>query len=156
MQAYPSPNQCIRVQPFVLYSYHESLKHINGQKKLNTRHGKWVEFLQSFTFSSKYKAGKAKIIVDALSRRSHLLALLETKVQGFEMVKDLHNTDPDLQELYLKCQKEPQGQFSVQDGFLFKGNRLCIPKSPLRYVLVKEEHEGTLGGTLAFRRPWTC
>ena len=33
----------------------------------------------------------------------------------------------------------------MQDGFLFEGNRLCIPRSPLRYVLVKEVHEGALG-----------
>ena len=42
----------LKVQPFILHSDHESLKHINGQSKLNSRHGKRVEFLQSFTFST--------------------------------------------------------------------------------------------------------
>jgi hypothetical protein len=122
---------------------------IHGQKKLNPRHAKWVEFLQSFTFSSEYKAGKANIIADALSRRTHLLAILETKVLGFEMLKDLYDLDPDLSELYQKCLKEPQGHFSVQHGFLFKDNRLCIP---LRLVLVKEVHEGTLGGHFGIQK----
>lgn len=62
------------------------------------------------------------------------------------MIKDLYNTDPDLSDLYQKCLKEPQGMFSTQEGFMFKGNKLCIPKSPLRYLLVKEVHEGALGG----------
>ena len=35
---------------FVLYSYHEALKYVNSQKKLNHLHGKWVSFLQEYTF----------------------------------------------------------------------------------------------------------
>lgn len=95
------------MQPFILYSDHESLRHIHGQKKLNSRHAKWVEFLQSFNFLSKYKAGKTNIILDALSRRSHLLSLLETKVLGFEMLKELYPADPELGEIYHKCLQEP-------------------------------------------------
>ena len=79
-----------------------------------------MEFLQSFNFSSKYKAGKANINVDALSGRSHLLSLLETKVLGFKMLKELYPTDPELSELYNKCLQKPQGPFTVQDGFLSK------------------------------------
>ena len=40
----------------------------------------------------------------------------------------------------------------MQDGFLFKGNRLCMPRSPLRYVLVKEVHEGALGGHFGIQK----
>ena len=128
----------LKVQPFILHPDHESLKHINGQSKLNSRHDKWVEFLQSFTFSANYKAGKANIVVEALSRRCHLLAILEAKILGFEMVKPLYLEDPDLGDLYTECTQGPRGPFYIQDGFLFKGNRLCIPRSPLRNTLVKE------------------
>ena len=34
----------------------------------------------------------------------------------------------------------------MQDGFLFKRNRLCIPKSLVRELLVKEVHSGGLAG----------
>jgi len=44
----------LRPNHFILHSDHESLKYIHGQQKLNPRHAKWVEFLQSFNFSSKY------------------------------------------------------------------------------------------------------
>jgi len=38
----------LRPKQFVLYSDYEALKYLNGQHKLNPRHAKWVEFLQSF------------------------------------------------------------------------------------------------------------
>jgi hypothetical protein len=33
---------------FGIHSNHESLKHIRSQAKLNRRHAKWVEFIESF------------------------------------------------------------------------------------------------------------
>lgn len=54
----------------LLHFDHESLKYIHGQNKL--RHAKWVEFLQSFDFVSKYKAGNRNIAADTLSRRHNL------------------------------------------------------------------------------------
>ncbi|XP_057530723.1 uncharacterized protein LOC130809106 [Amaranthus tricolor] len=50
-------------------------------------------------FSAKYKAGKANIVADALSRRYHLLAILEAKILGLEMIKPLYLKDLDLKEL---------------------------------------------------------
>ena len=36
--------------------------------------------------------------------------------------------------------------FHVQDGFLFKGNQLCIPYSSLRLKIIRELHdEGHVG-----------
>ena len=65
------------------------------------------DFLQSFTFSSKYKACKANVITDALSRMHHMLALLKTKILGFEMIKDMYETNPDLQHIHAACKVTP-------------------------------------------------
>ena len=132
------------MQPFILYTDHESLKNIHGQQKLNPRHARWVEFLQTSNFSAKYKTGKTNVIADALSRRHNLLAILEDRVLGLEMIKEQYAEDRDFSDLYIACKKEPQGLFYIQQGFLFKGYRLCIPKTPLRMLLVKEVHEGSL------------
>ncbi|WVZ52679.1 hypothetical protein U9M48_003716 [Paspalum notatum var. saurae] len=43
---------------FVIHSDHESLKHIRSQAKLNKRHAKWVEFIESFPYIIKHKKGK--------------------------------------------------------------------------------------------------
>ena len=79
---------------------------------MNPRHAKWVEFMQTFNFVAKYKIGKANIVADALSRKHHLLFMLEAKILGFEMIKPLYLEDNDLKELYLECQSTPKRTFS--------------------------------------------
>jgi hypothetical protein len=39
---------------FVIHSDHKSLKHLKGQGKLNRRHAKWVEFIETFPYVIKY------------------------------------------------------------------------------------------------------
>ena len=73
---------------FVIHSDHESLKHIRSQGKLNRRHAKWVEFIESFPYVIKHKKGKENIIADALSRRYTLLNQLDYKIFGLETIKD--------------------------------------------------------------------
>ena len=129
-----------------MHSDHESLKYINGQLKLNPRHAKWVEFLQSFHFSSKYKDGKSNVVADALSRRYSLLSVLGVRLLGFETLKDYYENDVDFGEVFAGGKAGVIGEFVIQDGFLFKGNRLCIPKHPVRELLVREAHGGGLAG----------
>ena len=50
---------------FVIHTDHESLKHLKGHGKLNRRHAKWVEFIETFPYVIKYKQGKENIVADA-------------------------------------------------------------------------------------------
>jgi hypothetical protein len=59
---------------FVIYFDHESLKHIRDQEKLNKRHSKWEEFIQTFPYIIKHKKGKDNVIADALSRRYTMIS----------------------------------------------------------------------------------
>jgi len=77
----------------VIHSDHESLKHLKGQLKLNQRHAKWSEFIESFPYIVKYKKGKDSVVADALSRRHTLLSQLDAKILGLESAKDLYAID---------------------------------------------------------------
>ncbi|XP_071708762.1 uncharacterized protein [Rutidosis leptorrhynchoides] len=47
----------------------------------------------------------------------------------------------------LKCSPaETKKDYVEQDGFLFKGSRLCIPKDSIRELLIREAHGGGLAG----------
>ena len=78
---------------FVIHSDHEALKYLKGQAKLNRRHAKWVEFIETFPYVVKYKKGKDNLVADALYRRNVLLNQLEVKVPGLEGLKDLYHSD---------------------------------------------------------------
>ena len=56
---------------------HESLKHIKSQAKLNHRHAKWVEFIDTFPYVIKHKKSKENVIADALSCRYTMLSQLD-------------------------------------------------------------------------------
>ena len=131
---------------FVIHSDHESLKYIKGQGKLNKRHAKWVEFLEQFPYVIKHKKGKGNIVADALSRRHALLSMLETKLIGLECLKSMYENDETFGEIFKNCEKFSENGFFRHEGFLFKENKLCVPKCSTRNLLVCEAHEGGLMG----------
>uniref|UniRef100_A0A2N9IIC5 Reverse transcriptase n=1 Tax=Fagus sylvatica TaxID=28930 RepID=A0A2N9IIC5_FAGSY len=131
---------------FLLHSDHEALKYLNSQQKLNSRHASWVEFLQPYSFSIKHKSGKLNQVADALSRRHSLLSTMEVQVLGFEVLKELYKNDPDFGNVWESCSTGSFNHFLVQEGFLFKNNRLCIPQCSLRRAIIQEVHGGGLAG----------
>uniref|UniRef100_A0A2N9EGC5 CCHC-type domain-containing protein n=1 Tax=Fagus sylvatica TaxID=28930 RepID=A0A2N9EGC5_FAGSY len=40
---------------FVIHTDHESLKHLKGQGKLNQRHARWLEYIETFPYVIRYK-----------------------------------------------------------------------------------------------------
>ncbi|KAK7379835.1 hypothetical protein VNO78_34255 [Psophocarpus tetragonolobus] len=131
---------------FVIHSDHESLKYLKGQGKLNKRHAKWVEFLEQFPYVIKHKKGKGNIVADALSRRHALLSMLETKLFGLESLKGMYKLDVDFAEIFAACERFSENGYYRHNGFLFKTNKLCVPKCSIRELLVSESHEGSLMG----------
>jgi hypothetical protein len=88
---------------FVIHSDHESLKHIRIQAKLNKRHAKWVEFIESFPYVIKHKKGKDNVTADALSHRYTMLNQLDYKIFGLETIKGQYEHDVEFNDILLNC-----------------------------------------------------
>jgi hypothetical protein len=57
---------------------------------------------------------------------------MKVNVLGFEVIKELYVEDELFGKIKAECAKESYKEFMVNDGYLFYGNRLCIPNYSLR------------------------
>jgi hypothetical protein len=62
-----------------LYTDHKSLKYIFTQSKLNLRQRRGLELIKNYDLGINYHPGKANVVADALSRRSHVSRLVVDK-----------------------------------------------------------------------------
>ncbi|WVZ58137.1 hypothetical protein U9M48_008440 [Paspalum notatum var. saurae] len=132
---------------FIIHSDHESLKHIRSQVKLNRIHAKWVEFIESFSYVIKHNKGKDNVIADALSRRYTMLLQLHHRIFGLESIKEQYAYDEDFKDIMLHCKEgRTWNKYVINERFVFRANRLCIPVGSVRLFLLQEAHGGGLMG----------
>jgi hypothetical protein len=74
------------------------------------------------------------------------------KTLGFDNLKEMYKDDPDFKEAYEASEnsvlrdRSQWTEYMIQEGLLFRGNQLCIPKCSMRENLLKEKHSGGLVG----------
>jgi hypothetical protein len=59
-----------------LYTDHKSLKYIFTLSNLNLRQRRWLELIKDYDLEINYHPGKANVVANALSRRSHVSQLV--------------------------------------------------------------------------------
>ena len=95
----------------------------------------------------KYIKGKENVVADALSCICTLVTKLELNVIGFEHIKDFYANDPSFSTPHAKCLTHTSWErYYIKDGYLMRANKLCIPESSLRLLLLQEAHGGGLMG----------
>ena len=61
---------------------------------------------------------------------------------GFERIKELYDGDDDFGDIWRKCMmREPCSDYHSHEGYLMKGNQLCIPESSLREKFIRGLHK---------------
>ena len=108
--------------------------------------------MQNFTFVIKHTSGKSNKVVDALSRVNLVLQGLKVSTLGFENLIAMYKEDVDFKDIYAACENLVTHNriqwldYMMQEGFLFKDNKLCIPRCSMRENLIQEKHSGGLSG----------
>ncbi|GKB18232.1 putative nucleotidyltransferase, ribonuclease H [Tanacetum coccineum] len=76
----------------------------------------------------------------------HIHTQDKVDVLGLDVIRDMVTVDPYFSVVLQGVQAGEKPDFFLHDGFLFKGNQLCIPDSSLRLQIIKELHgEGHVG-----------
>jgi hypothetical protein len=70
-----------------LYTNHKSLKYIFTQLNLNLRQRRWLELIKDYDLGINYHPGKANVVADALSWRSHVSYLVVNSMP-FELCEE--------------------------------------------------------------------
>jgi hypothetical protein len=122
---------------FVIHSDHESLKHIRGQAKLNKCHAKWVEFIETFLTSSSTRKGRkislSMLYLDVIPCSLNLII----NFFGLESIKELYAMDVDFKDAYDNCREgRAWNKYVLQDGLLYRANKLCVPASSVRLLFL--------------------
>ena len=101
----------------------------------------------------KYKKGRANVVADALSHRYVFITSLQSKLLGFELIKEQYCSGDYFKLIVERCSEgEVVDGFHMEDGFLYKTGRLCIPYGSVRELFVREAHAGGLSGHFGEKR----
>jgi hypothetical protein len=76
-----------------------------------------------------------------------MLSQLDCRIFGLEIIKEQYAFDADFKDVLLHCREgKTWNTILLNDGFLFRANRLCIPVGSIRLLLLQEAHGGGLMG----------
>ena len=82
-----------------------------------------------------------------------MLSQLDFKIFGLETIKDQYVHDADFKDVMQNCKEGRMwNKFVVNDEFVFRANKLCIPASSIRLLLLHKAHGGGLMGHFGVKK----
>jgi hypothetical protein len=82
-----------------------------------------------------------------------MLSQLDHKIFGLESIKELYATDVDFKDAYENYREgRTWNKYVLQDGLLYRANKLCVPASSIRLLFLQEAHEGGLMGHFGVKK----
>jgi hypothetical protein len=101
-----------------VFTDHKSLKYIFTQPELNMRQRRWLELIKDYNLNVQYHPGKANVVADALSRKSHCLNMQPLLEDGFNLMHPvvLHSIQISctLESKIIEGQKADKGIFHIK------------------------------------------
>jgi hypothetical protein len=164
---------CLMGKRCELYTDHKSLKYIFTQSNLNLRQRKWLELIKDYDLAINYHPGKANVMADALSRRSHVSQLVvdsipfelceefdklnlrivanteATKMEvGSNLLQEIQKgqvEDEKIEEIKRNTKEEKSpGFLEDEEGVLWYKGRIYVPYvKELKDKILREVHEST-------------
>jgi hypothetical protein len=76
-----------------------------------------------------------------------MLSQLDHKIFGLESIKELYAMDVDFKDAYENCRDgRTWNKYVLQDGLLYRDNKLCVLASSVHLLFLQEVHGGGLMG----------
>jgi hypothetical protein len=126
-----------------IYTDHKSLKYIFTQPDLNMRQRRWLELIKDYELEVHYHPGKANVVANVLSHKSHcnyLPAVCSLEKESITQVlpeSSVYNITltPTLRSEIISTQKRDEGMKHIQKR---------IREGDMKVVCFCEDMEGTL------------
>jgi hypothetical protein len=133
---------------FEVLTDHAPLRFWKTQRDLSKRQIRWLDFLCDFDFDIKYIPGVVNTAADALSRYPYANTSIELNLMSATEIDPLITQrikDGYVVDAFFAPIIEHPEQFSLytlQNGLLFYGQRLCIPRcKTTREMLLHQYHD---------------
>jgi hypothetical protein len=149
-----------------LYTDHKSLKYIFTQPDLNMRQRRWLELIKDYEIQVHYHPGKANVVADALSRKTHCNSLVVDDLNLSRLrhpiilnniavecslrnrIIELQQSDKGISHIKRRLAENPEKHkhFRVDErGILYFKKRLVVPKDDeLKNKILFEAHSSKL------------
>jgi hypothetical protein len=117
----------------IIHTYHQPLQYLQSQTKLQqSRHFRWMGFLQQFHLVIRYKKGIHNKVADMLSRPSiNASTILKHNSMTHESYIEQYAKDEDFKDVYATLSHGNQVEeldYHMHDKLLYHLGKLCIPQ----------------------------
>lgn len=134
----------------IIHTNHQPLHYLHSQTKLQqSRHFRWMGFLQQFHLVIKYKKRIQNKVVDILSRPWVSASIILNKSSlVHESLIEQYVVDEDFMDAYETLTHGTQMEeldYHVHNKLLYHLGKLCIPKGERAHI-IREAHTSLIAG----------